>query len=65
MSWSEVFLAFFVCHMAGDFLQTDWQASGLWSRICLPKALFPVGPGLDRCRVRSRAGPGRFVALPA
>ncbi len=28
MNWSEVFLAFFACHMAGDFLfQTDWQAT--------------------------------------
>jgi|GEM_PF-539146 len=28
MSWSEVFLAFLACHLAGDFLfQTDWQAT--------------------------------------
>ena len=27
MSWSEVFTALLVCHLAGDFiLQTEWQA---------------------------------------
>lgn len=27
MSWSEVFIALLICHLAGDFLlQTDWQA---------------------------------------
>lgn len=28
MVWSEVFIVFFVCHLAGDFiLQTEWQAT--------------------------------------
>lgn len=28
LPWSEVLLAFFVCHLVGDFvLQTEWQAT--------------------------------------
>jgi hypothetical protein len=46
MPWVEVFVAFVVCHLAGDFvLQTDWQArhkhGGLWrSRPLARRALF-------------------------
>jgi hypothetical protein len=45
MAWVEVFAAFVVCHLAGDYLlQTDWQAKhkrgGLGSDPIARRALF-------------------------
>jgi len=45
MAWVEVFVAFVVCHVVGDFLlQTEWQATnkhgGLGSRPVARRALF-------------------------
>ncbi len=45
MSWVEVFAAFVVCHLVGDFLlQTDWQANhkraGLGGDRVARRALF-------------------------
>jgi len=45
MNWSDLFIVFFACHLAGDFLfQTDWQATtkvgGLGKNRQARKALF-------------------------
>jgi hypothetical protein len=45
MAWVEVFAAFVVCHLAGDYLlQTDWQAkhkrAGLGADPVARRALF-------------------------
>ena len=54
MPWVEVFAAFVVCHLVGDYLlQTDWQALKL-----LHSALLEVAPTLG-ARVAHAAAVGQ------